>query len=156
MTRVKSRASYPYVPSSFRRSTKHQPRIHRCTVTITGEEAVFFVFFNKSKRLPLNSNLPRSGLRGELVVMKCGKRGQAISLTSRKDHKLAAWLAPRYGRRFSCTSAYSSTIVLASPRALPRTRADLFKNSSPSTIQVTSRVLRIVILCVPCSRNQHI
>ena len=111
MIRVKSRASYPYVPSCFRRSTKHQPRIHRCTVTITGEEAVFFIFFNKSKRLPLNSNLPRSGLRGELVVMKCGKRGQAISLTSRKDRKLAAWLAPRYSHRFSCTSACLSTIV---------------------------------------------
>ena len=102
LTQIESHASYPYVPLCFRRNIKHQPQIHRCKVNITGEEGVFFVFFNKSKRLPLNPNLPGSGLREELMVMKCGKRGQAVSLTSRKDRKLAAWLALRYTRQFSC------------------------------------------------------
>ena len=94
LTRVNRTQRFPFPVTVFQ-THRVQPYIYGCIVTITGVDQSFLVYFNKHKRLQYNEALSVP-LRGELLVMKLGKRGSPIGLRSRKDKDLAKWLSIRY------------------------------------------------------------
>lgn len=94
LTRIDRQQRCPF-PMTLFRSYKKQPYIHSCNVTITGVHGSFLVFFNKHKRLAINEALDVP-LRGEVFLMKLGKRGFPVHLRSRQDAAMARWLAHRY------------------------------------------------------------
>jgi hypothetical protein len=79
-----------------------QPFIHDCSITVqeVNQAHTFRVFCKNHQRLPTNKAIkaiaPISQWKGDIVVMRSGKRGHVVNMRNR-DAALADFVVKRYG-----------------------------------------------------------